>query len=61
MEMEKEYFFDCPWCGEGISILIDLSVPCQAYIEDCEVCCRPIEIEYRSAGGELEEFQARQG
>ena len=32
----------CPYCGEIISILIDCSVPQQEYIEDCQVCCRPI-------------------
>jgi len=32
----------CPYCGELISILIDDSVSEQCYIEDCEVCCRPI-------------------
>lgn len=32
----------CPYCGETIDILIDLSVPQQDYIEDCHVCCRPI-------------------
>ena len=34
--------FDCPYCGERIDILIDCSVPDQDYIEDCQVCCRPI-------------------
>lgn len=33
---------DCPYCGESIEILIDPSVPSQRYIEDCQVCCRPI-------------------
>ena len=42
-----EQFFDCPHCGESISVLLDLSVPDQEYIEDCEVCCRPIEIRYQ--------------
>ncbi|MBU2676591.1 MAG: CPXCG motif-containing cysteine-rich protein [Gammaproteobacteria bacterium] len=32
----------CPYCGEGIDVLIDHSVPQQNYIEDCQVCCRPI-------------------
>ena len=32
----------CPYCGEMISIIIDCSVPHQNYIEDCQVCCRPI-------------------
>ena len=34
----------CPYCGETIEILVDCSVQKQAYIEDCEVCCRPIDI-----------------
>lgn len=32
----------CPYCGESIDVLIDQSVPQQNYIEDCQVCCRPI-------------------
>jgi transcription elongation factor Elf1 len=44
---QYEQFFDCPHCGESISVLLDLSVPDQEYIEDCEVCCRPIEIRYQ--------------
>ena len=34
----------CPYCGESIEILIDESAGEQQYIEDCSVCCRPIEI-----------------
>ena len=36
----------CPFCAEPITVLIDLSAGNQAYIEDCEVCCRPIEIAF---------------
>ena len=36
--------FSCPYCGESIELLIDDSVPEQEYIEDCQVCCRPITI-----------------
>jgi hypothetical protein len=32
----------CPYCGERIEIVIDLSVDQQEYVEDCSVCCRPI-------------------
>lgn len=32
----------CPYCGETIEVLIDCSVPQQNYIEDCQVCCRPV-------------------
>ena len=34
----------CPYCWETIEILIDCSAGNQNYIEDCEVCCRPINI-----------------
>ena len=34
----------CPYCWELIEVLIDGSVNEQAYIEDCQVCCRPINI-----------------
>ena len=34
----------CPYCGESITLVIDCSVEEQSYIEDCFVCCRPINI-----------------
>lgn len=34
----------CPYCGEPIELLIDCSEDEQHYIEDCEVCCRPITV-----------------
>lgn len=33
---------DCPYCGESIDVFIDTSELPQQYIEDCQVCCRPI-------------------
>jgi len=35
----------CPYCGETITILVDDSLPEQQYVEDCQVCCRPIVID----------------
>ena len=32
----------CPYCGERIEIVVDCSVSAQEYIEDCEVCCKPM-------------------
>ena len=37
-----EHTIGCPCCGESISILVDDSLPEQSYVEDCQVCCRPI-------------------
>lgn len=33
----------CPYCWEEFSLLVDASVEAQEYVEDCEVCCRPID------------------
>jgi hypothetical protein len=33
---------DCPYCGEPIDLIVDDSAGDQRYIEDCQVCCRPI-------------------
>ena len=53
-----ENFFDCPYCGAEISMLIDPSVPSQEYIEDCEVCCNPIEVRVAIEEQVLTEFSA---
>lgn len=35
----------CPYCGEEIELAIDPGGGAvQRYIEDCEVCCRPMEL-----------------
>ena len=34
--------YPCPYCGEWVNALLDLSCGDQQYIEDCPVCCRPI-------------------
>lgn len=51
---EEEVFFDCPFCGAEISMLLDFSAGAQTYVEDCEVCCRPILLRFRVVGGQVE-------
>lgn len=40
----EEKNISCPYCGEPITVLVDTSVAEQDYIEDCSVCCQPIEL-----------------
>lgn len=49
----------CPYCGEGIDLLLDLSAGSQQYVEDCSVCCRPIVVAYTVEGGTLGSLEAR--
>ena len=40
--MLESALYDCPYCGEEVETSVDLSGGDQNYIEDCQVCCRPI-------------------
>jgi hypothetical protein len=53
-----EHHFQCPYCWEDISMLLDPSIRLQTYVEDCEVCCNPIEVTPRFEDAELQEFRA---
>lgn len=53
-----EHAFTCPYCWETISMLLDHSVS-QTYIEDCEVCCNPIEVSVQFEAQELTSFSAQ--
>lgn len=45
----------CPWCGEPYGSMLDLTDASRSYIEDCQVCCRPIEVRLEiGERGELE-------
>jgi hypothetical protein len=50
----------CPYCGESLEILIDHSAGNQEYIEDCQVCCSPIEISIQiDAAGQILDIQSK--
>lgn len=54
-----EHFFQCPYCWEEVSMLLDPSVHRQTYVEDCEVCCNPIEVTPRFQEMELVSFEVQ--
>ena len=54
----EEHFFQCPYCWEQISMLLDASVVRDTYIEDCEVCCNPIEVHFAFEASALTIFSA---
>jgi len=54
-----EHFFTCPYCWQEISMVLDTSVTTQTYVEDCEVCCNPIEVHYAMEDDALFDFTAR--
>lgn len=58
--IEQDYEFSCPYCGVNLSIRLE---PCggkrQKFVQDCEVCCRPIQIEVQFDQGEILSFSAQ--
>jgi hypothetical protein len=47
----EEHGLQCPYCGQPITLLVDASCTEQEYVEDCEVCCRPMLISARLQDG----------
>jgi hypothetical protein len=53
----EEKFLQCPYCLENVSVLLDTGADGRVNIvDDCEVCCRPIEINYKIEDYELVDF-----
>jgi hypothetical protein len=46
---------ECPYCGEALELTVDESAgKHQSYIEDCVVCCRPIEVQVLIDDGDVD-------
>jgi hypothetical protein len=50
--MQEIQDYDCPYCGEPVEAVLDISGGDQTYIEDCPVCCRPIIFSLQTDGEE---------
>lgn len=49
----SECTVSCPFCAETITLLVDASAGSQEYIEDCQVCCRPMQVTLEADDGEI--------
>jgi hypothetical protein len=47
MDKLETVVIQCPYCGESYETVADTSAGSQRYVEDCAICCRPIEIALR--------------
>ena len=53
---------NCPYCGEPFETSADASAGMCSYVEDCQVCCQPIEMELRvDEEGKFRELVTRRG
>jgi transcription elongation factor Elf1 len=58
MEILREIDFECPYCGETITSTVDTSEGDYSTIEDCSVCCQPIQLVVHCAPGEVTGVEA---
>lgn len=54
-----EKFFKCPFCLEKISMVLEVNENGEhSYIEDCEVCCHPIQLQFVASKHKITRFKA---
>jgi cysteine-rich CPXCG protein len=51
----------CLHCGEVFLVQVDTSEAEQSLVEDCAVCCRPIQLNVRCRPGEILEIRTGLG
>ena len=57
--IEEDYEFECPYCCESNSVRLEASGGSkQSFVQDCTVCCKPIQIKVRFQDDEVVEFSA---
>ncbi len=59
MSLQEEHPLACPCCGQINWVLIDCTLGRQSYVEDCQVCCRPMVLDVETADGEVLRLEAR--
>lgn len=56
MQFEPAVEIECPHCGERFTTFLDLSQGNTEYLEDCQVCCKPIMIQVQVEDLENEDY-----
>ncbi|MBI3324100.1 MAG: CPXCG motif-containing cysteine-rich protein [Candidatus Omnitrophica bacterium] len=59
MHPSESAHIQCPYCGESLEITVEVSVGQQTYIEDCQVCCKPIQFRIRMSADGRSSIDAR--
>lgn len=44
MEATQYVVIACPYCGESYETSVDLTGGSFEYVEDCQICCQPIDL-----------------
>ena len=53
MDISCDFEAQCPYCGEAIVLRVEITQGDYRTIEDCTVCCRPIQFAVTCEAGEI--------
>jgi hypothetical protein len=56
--MEETKKVICPYCSQTFYLFVDTSAGDQRYIEDCQICCQPIDFRISIADGKIQEVES---
>ena len=56
--MPDQFLVTCPYCGEHVEVYVEPDVR-GTFVQDCEVCCKPIEVHYIVDEDSIIDFEAR--
>ena len=45
MDALERITIECPYCGNMIELTVERSIAKQSYVDECQVCCRTIQME----------------
>ena len=54
MDLLVESEVECPFCGEPFLVTFDTSEGDYETVQDCEVCCRPMQVQVRCVPGRID-------
>jgi len=58
MNLSNDIDAQCPYCGEEIVLRVETLQGNYSTIEDCTVCCRPIQFHVTNEDGEIIDVEA---
>lgn len=56
MVLEVPYEVNCPYCLASFTMFVDMTQGDSSFIEDCQVCCQPIQFTLSEIDIENESF-----
>jgi transcription elongation factor Elf1 len=57
--MQLTETIQCPFCGQTFELEIDVTIPQQSFVTDCEICCRPMDVRVTCEAGSVSDLSVQ--